>query len=74
MSIFNLAADQLNQEYRRACYYALATHGYPHPDLYFERKDSNCYMSYWGSGNRRAEVLYNTDTGDIFVYGLKFAS
>lgn len=74
MSIFELATNQLFQECRRACYHALATHGYDNPDLYLERKNENRYMSYWGSGNKRMEVFYDLNADCVSIYELKFVS
>lgn len=74
MSIVELTADQLFQECRRACYYALTTHGYNSPDLYLERKDNDQYMSYWGQEGKRMEAFYDLNADRVSIYELKFVS
>lgn len=56
---------------RKACYRALIASGYENPVLFFERKD-RCYMSYWGSGDRRMEVIYDTHKGEVQIFELRY--
>lgn len=74
MSIVELTADYVFQECRRACYHALATHGYNNPDLYLERKDNDQYMSYWGQEGKRMEAFYDLNADRVSIYELKFVS
>ena len=72
MFIVELTEDQLFQECRRACYHALGTLGYNHPDLYLERKDKDHYMSYWGQDGKRMEAFYDLNDDCVSIYELKF--
>lgn len=61
-----------NQRCRQICYTQLIGQGYCNLQLYFERKKKNVYFSYWGSNERRMEVLYDQTTDELMVYELAF--
>ena len=59
------------QKYRKICYNVLKDSGYKNPALYLER-DGKEYYSYWGSDERRMEVICFKDSKTVHVYELKY--
>ncbi len=62
---------RFNQKYRKECLRSLLIAGYENPQIFFERNRKD-YTSYWGSQERRMEVVYFKETGETHIYELKF--
>lgn len=52
---------------RMLCYHTLVTYGYTEPKPFFEKKSKKLYQSYWGDGERRMEVLYDSHDNKILI-------
>lgn len=59
------------KRYRKVCYQGLIQQGYENPVLFFDRMGTR-YSSYWGSGDKRMEVIYNPLDSTVAIYELEY--